>query len=153
MKRRLFTAFIVLTAAVPSIFAQRPHTAPSPAQMVANKVARLTTLLGLSSAQAAEATTLFTTEETSLTGISANMKTARTALQTAIKANDAANISSLSAQIGSLTGQEVLAQSTASAGFWALLTAEQQTKYSQLGGGAGGGRGGGFGPGARRGAF
>jgi hypothetical protein len=38
----LKTAFIVLTLALPLAFAQQSHTPPTPAQMVANKVARLT---------------------------------------------------------------------------------------------------------------
>ena len=52
------------------------------------------------------------------------------------------------AQIGTLTGEQVLAQATASAAFYATLTADQQSKFETLGplGGPGGFNGpGGFG--------
>jgi Spy/CpxP family protein refolding chaperone len=60
------------------------------------------------------------------------MQAARTALQTAIESNDTAGINAQAAQIGTLTTQEVEAQATARAAFYAILTADQQTKYKQL---------------------
>ncbi len=149
MKRRLFTAFIFLTLAVPFAFAQRSHTPPTPAQMVANKVARLTTLLTLTATQQAQATTIFTTEQTALSTVGASMKTARTTLQSDVQSNNAAGISAQASQIGALTTQEVEATATANAAFYAILTAEQQLKYNTLGGPGGNGRGG-FGPRGRR---
>jgi Spy/CpxP family protein refolding chaperone len=124
-------------------------TPPTVAQMVAHQVARLTKLLDLTSTQQASATTIFTTEQTALSTLRTSTQTARTALQTAITSNDAANIGIASTQIGNLTGQEVLAQATASAAFYAILTADQQTKYETLGplGGGPGGPGGLGGPG------
>jgi Spy/CpxP family protein refolding chaperone len=123
-------------------------TAPTTAQIVSNLVARLTKLLDLTSAQQTQATTIFTTEQTALATLRTSIQTARTALQTAIKSNDTATIGTESTQIGTLTGQEVLAQGTADAAFYAILTADQQSKYDTLGplgpGGAGGP--GGFGP-------
>jgi Spy/CpxP family protein refolding chaperone len=116
--------------------------------MVANKVARLTALLTLTTTQQAEATTIFTTEQSSLAAIAPAMKTARTALKTAVQSNELSAITTESSQIGALTGQETLAESTANAQFYATLTTEQQTKYNKFGGGRGGR--GGFGPQARR---
>jgi Spy/CpxP family protein refolding chaperone len=149
VNRRLFTAFIFLTLAVPFAFGQRSHTPPTPAQMVANRVTRLTALLTLTTAQQAQATTIFTTEQTALATVSANMKTARTTLQSDVEANNTAGIAAQASQIGSLTTQEVEATATANAAFYALLTPDQQTKYKTVGGGGGNGRGG-FGPRGRR---
>jgi Spy/CpxP family protein refolding chaperone len=141
--RRFLTAFLSLTLLVPFAFAQRNHTPPTPAQQVANKVARLSALLTLSSAQQATATTIFTSEQSALSTVSAGMKTARAALKTAVLANDTAGISTQSAAIGALTAQEVQAQSTANADFYASLTPAQQAQYTKLGAfGGGGGFGG-----------
>src|SRR5580693_411067 len=118
--------------------------------MVANKVARLTTILTLTAAQQAQATTIFTTEQTALSTVGASMKTARTTLQTDVQSNNAAGISAQASQIGALTTQEVEATATANAAFYAILTSEQQTKYNTLGGPGGGIGRGGFGPRGRR---
>lgn len=150
MKQRLITAFILLTVAAPFGFAQRSHTPPTPAQQVANKVARLTTLLTLTTAQQAQATAIFTTEQSALSTVSAGMKAARTALKTAVQANDTAGIALQATTIGNLTTQEVQAQSTANADFYAILTAAQQAQYNKLGAWGGYGGGGGFGPRGRR---
>jgi len=145
--RRFVTAFISLTLLVPFAFAQRNHTPPTPAQQVANKVARLTAILMLSTSQQAAATTIFTTEQTALTPVAASLKTARTALKTAVEANNTAGIATEAAAIGSLTTQEVQAQSTANADFYAILTPTQQAQYNKLGAFGGGG---GFGGRVRR---
>jgi Spy/CpxP family protein refolding chaperone len=141
-------AFTTLLARAQSTTAPTP---PSPAQMVANQVARLTKLLDLTSAQQASATTIFATEQTAMATDRTNLQTARKALQTAIKANDTGAIATQATQIGTLTGDQVLAQSTASAAFYLILTADQQSKYDTLGplGGGPGGFGGPGGPGPR----
>jgi Spy/CpxP family protein refolding chaperone len=150
LKKHLISAFILLTIAVPLAFAQKSHTPPTPAQQVANRVARLTTLLTLTTSQQATATTIFTTEQSALSTVSASMKTARTALKTAVQSNDTAGIATQAAAIGALTTQEVQAQSTANADFYAILTATQQAQYNKLGAFGGLGGGGGFGPRGRR---
>lgn len=152
MKTRIIAAFIGLAIAASLTFGQRVYTPPTPAQIVANEVARLTKLLTLTTAQQAEATTIFTTEQSALAPITASMQSARTALKTAVQNNDRGGISVQASAIGSLTTQEVEAQSTANAAFYAVLTPAQQTLYNQRRGpGASGGRGGGFGgPRARR---
>ncbi len=125
-------------------------TPPTPAHMVANQVTRLTKLLDLNSTQQASATTIFTTEQTTLATLRTSMQTARTALKAAIKSDDTATIGTEATQIGTLTGEQVLAQATASGALYALLSADQQSKYDTLGplgGGPGGGPGGFGGPG------
>ena len=133
MKRRFLTALIFLTLTAASVFAQNARTARTPAQIVANRVTRLTTLLMLTSGQAAEATNIFTTEQSALSSVAANMKTARTALHTAIQANNTAEITAAAGTIGTLTTTEVAAHATADAAFYALLTPAQQAQYKQLG--------------------
>ena len=129
-----------------TVFAQGGGTPPRPAQIVANRVSRLTTVLSLTSAQQSSATTIFTTEETALSGFRTTMTTDREALQTAIEANDAAAIAAAAAQIGTITTQEVQTRGTADAAFYATLTADQQTKYKQLQESGGHGPHGGGGP-------
>ena len=89
---------------------------------------------------------LFTTELTDVSTIQTSLKAARTALNTAVQNNDANGISMQATQIGTRTTQEVLAQATANAGFYASLTAAQQAIYNELKpGGQGGPRGHGHG--------
>ncbi len=106
--------------------------APTVAQIVADRVARLTKLLTLSTLQVTEATTLFTTELTALNTISTSLTTARTALTTAVEANSPSGITTAATTIGTLTMQQELAEGTAEAGFYFDLTADQQTKYKEL---------------------
>ncbi|MGB6942283.1 MAG: Spy/CpxP family protein refolding chaperone [Bryobacteraceae bacterium] len=142
MQKQILTAAALL--ALTALLAIAQPTPPTPAEMVADQVARLTKLLDLSSAQQASATTIFTTEQTALATLRTSLHTARTALQTAIKSNDTGTIGTEAAQIGTLTGQQVLAQATASGAFYAILTADQQSKYDTFGplSGGPGGRGG-----------
>jgi hypothetical protein len=150
MKTRFFTA-TALMAVIPMLANAQPatHTPPTPAQMVANQVARLTKLLDLTSTQQTSATEYFTTEETALSTIRTSMHTARTALQADIKSGNKTDIANQAKTIGSLTEQEVEAQATADAEFYAILNQDQQSKYESLGvrgGPAGPGGPGGFGP-------
>jgi Spy/CpxP family protein refolding chaperone len=152
---------IVLFAAaiVGAMLAQEPggiltsHTAPDPATMVANKVARLTSLLTLTTSQAAQATTIFTNEASAVSPLETNLTTAWTNMQAAVKSNAASTIDSLAAQIGTLTGQIAAIRNKADAAFYAILTTDQQTKlnssrgFGGRGGPGGRGLGGGFGPG------
>jgi Spy/CpxP family protein refolding chaperone len=144
MQTRILAASALL--AFTSTLATAQPTPPTPAQIVANQVDRLTKLLDLNSTQQASATTIFTTEQTALATLRTSMQTARTALQTAIKSDDTTTIGTQATQIGTLTGEEVLAQATAAGAFYAILTADQQSKYSTLGP-LGGGPGGPGGPG------
>jgi len=118
-------------------------TPPDPATMAQHQVERLTTLLNLTTAQASQATTIFTNAATANAALQTTLGTDRTALQSAIKSNAATTIDQLSTAIGSLQGQILSVQSKADAAFYAILTSDQQTKLDSLGGF---GRGG-FGPG------
>lgn len=144
MKTRFLITVTFLAISLSSLSARQSHTPPTPAQIVANRVARLTTLLSLNATQQSQATTYFTTEQTAPSGVGASMKAAHTALMTAVEANDAAGITAQATQIGSLTTQEVTARSTANAAFYAILNPTQQTQYKQLMGRGGMGAGFGF---------
>jgi Spy/CpxP family protein refolding chaperone len=153
MKLRTFAVLAFTTLSASVLFAQRSGTPPTPAEMIANRVARLTTLLSLTTAQQAQATTIFTNQQTAESSLVSSMQAARTALKTAVQANDLTGIVTQATQIGSLTAQQVEIQAKAEAAFYAILTADQQTKYNQRPfGGPGGPRGGGGfgGPGPAR---
>jgi Spy/CpxP family protein refolding chaperone len=148
MKNNIFRAVSVAALSASFLCSQAiagtTPTPPTPAQIAAAMVARLTKLLDLTSAQQASATTIFTTEQTALAPLATNMKTERTALKTAILANSSADIAAAATQIGDLTTERVTAEATADAAFYAILTPDQQTKYTTLKpglGGAGGFRG------------
>jgi Spy/CpxP family protein refolding chaperone len=112
--------------------AQSPHTPPTPANMAAHQVQRYTTLLSLTPAQVEQATTILTAEATARQNSRATDRTAHQALEAAIKANDTATIQSTSTALGQMEGEHMAAHSLARAQFYAILTADQKTKYSEL---------------------
>src|SRR5438067_1012883 len=77
-----------------------PPTPPTDEQIVARRVARLTTLLSLTAAQQTQATTIFTTEQTAVAALRTGLQTSHTALQAAIKSNDLTGITTQATQIG-----------------------------------------------------
>jgi Spy/CpxP family protein refolding chaperone len=144
MTNRIFNALAVAALSTSFLVAQTTttgRTPPTVAERVAHRVARLTALLTLTTTQQAQATTLFTTEETALDAIRTDMQTLRTSLQTAVKANNSSAIVTVATQIGADTTKQVEAQATADAAFYALLTTDQQTKFNELNTSGFGGRG------------
>jgi len=152
MKNRILSISLLAAVNAGLLLSQTtttPPSPPTPAQMTARQVARLTTLLSLNSGQQAQATAIFTTEQAAISTVFPSLQAAHKALQAAVKTQDSAAITALGAQIGSLTTQEVQARATAQAAFYAILSTDQQTKYDQLpqGFGGHGGPGGPGGPG------
>ena len=101
---------VVLTAFVACLsFAQGRgggnFTPPDPATQIANQVARLTTLLDLTTAQATQATSIFTAAQTASSTLQTTLSTDQTNLQTAVKSNNTAIIDQLAAAIGTIQGQ------------------------------------------------
>jgi hypothetical protein len=146
LMKRTIVQLALATALSASFLAAQP-TPPTPAQIAANRVARLTTLLDLTTAQQSTATTIFTTAATANQALMTQMQTAQAALKTAVTSNS--GITAAAATIGSLTTQQIEADASAEAAFYAILTADQKTKYATLPMGFGGGPGGrgGRGPG------
>jgi hypothetical protein len=126
-------------------------TSPDSTTMIANQVARLTTLLDLTTAQATQATSILTAAQTATTSLMTTLNTDQTSLQTAITSNATATIDQLSSAIGTINGQLLDIRSKAEAAFYVILTSTQQAKVTTLGGpGILGGNGpGGPGPGGR----
>ena len=112
--------------------AQTPHTPPSPAQMAQRQVQHYTTLLSLNSAQVEQATAFFTAEATSHGNARATERTAHQALDAAIKANDTATIKSTAATLGQMNGEMMAAHALAEAQFYAILDADQKSKFAEL---------------------
>lgn len=148
MKRHFSKWMLVAVLSTAAAFAQR--TPPDPATMIERKVSFLKALLSLTDAQVSQETTIATNALAAETPLKSSLSTARTSLRDAVKANNTATIDSLSTQIGTLTGQISAIESKAEAAFYALLTADQKTKYDALGGGHGPGDGHGPGPGFGR---
>ncbi len=111
--------------------------------MIQHRVEQLTTLLGLTTAQQAQATAIFTNALTASQTVQSSMHTDRDSLAAAIKANNTATIDQVSAAIGTLQGQLTAINAKADAAFYAILTPDQQAKYDAL---PHFGPGGGFGP-------
>jgi Spy/CpxP family protein refolding chaperone len=106
---------------------------PDVATVVARQVKFLTTLLTLTTAQATQATTIFTAALNSITPLETQITTAETALSTAIKANTTAAITTQATAIGTAQGQIVGIKANADAAFYLLLTADQKTKLTNFG--------------------
>jgi Spy/CpxP family protein refolding chaperone len=131
MRKATITTLLLLLAVTLAV-AQEPPAPPDPATRVQHQVQFLTTVLSLSSAQQQQATTIFTNAGTSESALHQQMKTARESLTAAVKSNNAAAIDQAAATIGSLTTQLTSIQAKAKAAFYQMLTADQQTKMSQL---------------------
>ena len=155
MLKRILNAVLLAALLAPLVLSQTttttPPTPPTAAEMVANRVARLTKLLDLTSTQQAQATAIFTAQQTALAGVMTSMDTARTALKSAVDTNNAGGIDAAAEQIGTLTAQQIQGQSKAEAAFFAILTPDQQSKYNELRPGPGNGMGGPGGMGGGRG--
>jgi hypothetical protein len=106
---------------------------PDVGTIVAHQVGFLTTLLTLTTGQATQATTIFTTALNSITPFDTQIATAQTAISAAVKTNTTATITTQAATIGTLQGQTVAIQANADAAFYQLLTADEKTKLDSLG--------------------
>jgi Spy/CpxP family protein refolding chaperone len=98
-KKFVYEAVVCAILAAVSLFAQQsgsPPSPPTPAQMMANRVARLTALLNLTTTQQTQATNIFTTEQNAVSGLLTSLQTAHATLQAAIQNNDTAAITTVS---------------------------------------------------------
>lgn len=132
----LTTMLAALTAAIP-VTAQpvRDQGSQGP-----SRLDYLAGYLNLTDAQKSQAKTIFDAASTAITTAQGQLDAARTALRDAWKANRAdTELDRLGAAVGVIDGQIAAINAKAQAKFYALLTAEQKTKYDQAGSrGAGG---------------
>jgi Spy/CpxP family protein refolding chaperone len=134
--RRLITAALAsisLGGAMP-IFAQEGARGTA-----GNRLDFLAGYLTLTDAQKAQAKTIFDAAATASSTAQGQLTAAQDALKAAVKANASDNeLDRLAAATGVIHGQLTGIQAKASAKFYALLTAEQKTKYDALGNRQGG---------------
>jgi Spy/CpxP family protein refolding chaperone len=145
MKKLFAICLLAAVFAVPATFAQAASTeavtapepgapgGPNPAKMIQRRVQTMTTVLSLTSAQQTQVTTILTNSAAAESGFHTSMRAAHKNLKTAIESNDAASIEQISNQIGTLTAQTIAAHAKTEAAIYQVLSAEQQTKASQLG--------------------
>ncbi|HWD98339.1 MAG TPA: Spy/CpxP family protein refolding chaperone [Bryobacteraceae bacterium] len=155
MTRRLPTLLLAVALSGTAAFAQfrigaantsgSTPTPPDPATMIASQVARLTTLLDLTTSQASQAATIFTNAQSAISTLQTTLSTYQTSLTAAVEGDNTSTIDTLAAEIGTAEGQIVDARAKANAAFYAILTATQQAKVQTLGLGILGGGPGGFG--------
>ena len=110
-----------------------------------NRLDYLAGYLSLTDSQKAQAKTIFDAAAAASETARGQFTAAQEALTAGVKANRTdAELDRLAAAVGLIQGQMAAINAKAGAKFYALLTAEQKTKYDALGN-----RGGGGGPGRR----
>ena len=139
MKKTAITLLLACVFAAPAVFAQETDAASTTtnassraASKVQHRVAYLTTVLSLSSAQQTQVTNILTNGQANRSTAHTSMKTAHTNLQNAIRSNDAAAMEQAANSLGTLVAQEALAHAKTEAAIYQVLTPEQQTKMAQL---------------------
>lgn len=113
-----------------ALFAALPMLADDFRVPSSNRLDFLTGYLGLTDQQKAQAKTIFDAAATATTTAEGQLTAARDALTAAIKANKPdADLDRLSAAVGTIHGQILAIHAKAETKFYALLTADQKTKY------------------------
>jgi Spy/CpxP family protein refolding chaperone len=87
----------------------------------------LTAYLSLTTTQNAQAAAIFANASASAATVHSSIKTAKEALAVAVKYNDGASITQVTASIGSLIAQRHSLGASANAALYQVLTAQQQT--------------------------
>jgi Spy/CpxP family protein refolding chaperone len=127
--RQFLTAALAICCAVPA-FAQPAGTAD---RARGNRLDFLAGYLTLTDAQKTQAQSIFDAASTASETARGAAQSAHDALEAAIKTNPAdAELDRLAAAVGVVHGQLAAIQAKAEAKFYALLTAEQKTKYDGL---------------------
>jgi Spy/CpxP family protein refolding chaperone len=143
MKIRTIAVVLAAMLAIPGAYAQRGNP-PDIATMVQHRVNRMTVLLGLTTSQQAQATTIFTNAATANQTTETSLKAARKQLHTDIRGTapgatvDTGKLAADASAVATLEGQLQASAAIAEAQFLSILTGDQQTKLSELGEGFGG---------------
>ncbi len=144
LKKTIASAMLAAFALAGTASAQRPLHDGAGGTMSSNRLDFLAGYLSLTDSQKSQAQAIFDAASTASTTAQGQLTAARDALTAAVKTNAAdTQLDRLAAAVGTVHGQLEAIRAKANAKFYALLTAEQKTKYDALGNrGAGGGRGG-----------
>jgi Spy/CpxP family protein refolding chaperone len=132
MKTKHLLAITLAIAVVIPALAQTPPKPPSAAEIANRQVKTLTTLLSLTSAQQQQALTIYTNAAKAQQTAMDSDKESRENLRTAIKNNDSASIDQVASTMAQTHAQITSIKAKADAAFYQILTAEQQSKLSDL---------------------
>src|SRR5713226_8995315 len=127
---RLFTWTAVATLSAVSLYAQAPQT-QIPAQG-RHRLGRIANYLNLTTAQRAQAKTIFRQAGQSAKPVRQQLRETRQSLQAAIKSGNSSQIQQFAATEGTEKGQLVAIRATALAKLFPILTAEQQQKLAEF---------------------
>jgi Spy/CpxP family protein refolding chaperone len=130
--KHAFTLVLVCAAVLAASAQTATHQPPSPADIAAHRVKTLTTLLSLTSAQQQQATTIYTNAAKAEQTAHESEKEAHASLRTAIKNNDTETIDQVSNTIAQAMAQMTSIRAKADAALYQILTADQQTKLTEL---------------------
>ncbi len=92
----------------------------------------LSTLLTLNPSQKEQAAAIFTSAVNTRKQLRSDLKTARQSLRDAVRNNDSAAISQISASIGNIRAQLLSNAASANASFYQILAADQQATLAQF---------------------
>ena len=138
-KTALLLALACAFLTAPALLAQAPAADAPPEtgatrgqHMIQHRLAYMTTVLSLTTAQQTQVKSVLTAAVANGSTTHGSMKTAHDALKTAIHANDAAGMEQAANSLGTLMAQEELARAKTEAAIYQVLTPEQQTKMTAL---------------------
>lgn len=129
--KKLVTLVLAAVIAIP-MFGQTSSKPPSPAERAQHQVKALTTLLNLTSAQQQQATTIYLSAAKAEQGVRQSEKDVQESLHSAIKNNDTTTIDEISGTLAQSMAQLTSIKAKADAAFYQILSAEQQSKFSDL---------------------
>jgi Spy/CpxP family protein refolding chaperone len=115
-----------------SASAQTLPKPPSAGEMALHKVKTLTALLNLTSTQQQQAQAIYGSAAKSQQTLFEGEKEAREALRAAARNDDTAAIDQIAATLGQSMAESTSIRAKADAAFYQILTAEQQSKLSDL---------------------
>jgi Spy/CpxP family protein refolding chaperone len=129
--KKLVTLVLATVIAIP-LFSQTSPKPPSPADRAQHQVKALTTLLSLTSAQQQQARTIYTNAAKAEQAVHQSEKDVQESLHNAIKNNDSATIDEISGTLAQSMAELTSIKAKADAAFYQILSAEQQSKFSDL---------------------
>ena len=127
MKHRILSALSVTALAAGMLLADTPAAQ----NRQGRGIERMSTVLGLTDAQKAQAKAIFDAEHQAAQPLFKQIRTLRQSLHSAATGGGG-DVDQLSSQLGTLTGQLSAIHTKSMAQFYAMLTPDQQTKAQAL---------------------